>query len=470
MPIDLDLGDLRALVISGPNTGGKTVALKTLGLAALLHQSGLRPPADTAALPVFDQVLADIGDQQSIEMSLSTFSGHVANLVAILRAASERSLVLLDEVAAGTDPVEGSALAQALLARLAEQARLTRRDDALRRAEGVGERDRRASRTRRRGSTPTRTRRCTASRSAGRGSRTRCRSRSGSGSTRRSSPTPAGGSRPSGCGSRSCSPRRRQPSAARPRSARRRRRERAEAAELAERAREREAGARGRDRGGARVRGGRARARCRRGVARARDRTRGARGAARRDQDARGRKRRDEPERDRRLGAASERAARAERAIKALDEPLPLTGPLAAGDPVEAPALGVHGTIAAIEGDEAEVVGPAGHRLRVPLARLRPSRQREPEAETPVQVVAAARSDMTDELDVRGQRAQEAREAVRSFVDDAALAGLPTVRVIHGRGTGAVRAAVRDELDEHPLVDSRESDSADGATVVHLSG
>ncbi len=87
VPIDLDLGGLRALVISGPNTGGKTVALKTLGLAALLHQSGLRPPADTAALPVFDQVLADIGDRQSIEMSLSTFSGHVANLVAILNAA-----------------------------------------------------------------------------------------------------------------------------------------------------------------------------------------------------------------------------------------------------------------------------------------------------------------------------------------------------------------------------------------------
>ena len=125
VPIDLDLGGLRALVISGPNTGGKTVALKTLGLAALLHQSGLRPPADTAALPVFDAVLADIGDRQSIEMSLSTFSGHVANLVAILDAARERSLVLLDEVAAGTDPVEGSALAQALLARLAEQARLT---------------------------------------------------------------------------------------------------------------------------------------------------------------------------------------------------------------------------------------------------------------------------------------------------------------------------------------------------------
>ncbi len=125
VPIDLDLGDLRVLVISGPNTGGKTVALKTLGLAALLHQAGLRPPALEAALPVFDHVLADVGDEQSIEMSLSTFSAHLRNLVSILDAATDRSLVLLDELAAGTDPVEGSALAQALLARLAEQARLT---------------------------------------------------------------------------------------------------------------------------------------------------------------------------------------------------------------------------------------------------------------------------------------------------------------------------------------------------------
>ncbi|MDQ3066587.1 MAG: Smr/MutS family protein, partial [Actinomycetota bacterium] len=179
----------------------------------------------------------------------------------------------------------------------------------------------------------------------------------------------------------------------------------------------------------------------------------------------------DEPERDRRLGAAADRAVRVERAIRALDEPLPLTGPLATGDPVEAPALGVHGTIAAIEGEEAEVVGPAGHRLRIPLARLRPSRRREPEPETPpVTVVAAASADVSDELDVRGQRAQEAREAVRSFVDDASLAGLPSVRIIHGRATGAVRAAVRDELDKHPLVDSRDSDSADGATLVHLNG
>src|SRR6476469_8727572 len=125
VPIELDLDGLRAVVISGPNTGGKTVALKTLGLAALLHQCGLLPPAEVAALPVFDTVLADIGDRQSIEMSLSTFSGHLRTLVDILSSATERSLVLLDEVAAGTDPEEGSALARALVARLAHQARLT---------------------------------------------------------------------------------------------------------------------------------------------------------------------------------------------------------------------------------------------------------------------------------------------------------------------------------------------------------
>src|SRR6185437_2773614 len=125
VPVDLELDRLRAVVVSGPNTGGKTVALKTIGLTALLHQSGLRVPADEAELPVFDDVLVEIGDQQSIAMSLSSFAAHVRNLIAILGAATERSLVLLDEPASGTDPVEGAALAQALLERLAAQARLT---------------------------------------------------------------------------------------------------------------------------------------------------------------------------------------------------------------------------------------------------------------------------------------------------------------------------------------------------------
>ena len=180
-----------------------------------------------------------------------------------------------------------------------------------------------------------------------------------------------------------------------------------------------------------------------------------------------------ESERDRRLSAASTRAARTEEALRVLHEPPPLTAPLEVGDPVAAPALGLRGTIAAIDGDEAEVIGGSGQRVRIALARLQPDTQADRPRDAPepaVTVLASARGDVSDELDVRGQRAQEAREAVRAFVDDAALAGLGQVRVVHGRGTGAVRTAVREELDRHPLVERRETDSADGATLVYLAG
>jgi DNA mismatch repair protein MutS2 len=458
VPIDLDLGPLRAVVISGPNTGGKTVALKTLGLAALLHQCGLRPPARSASLPVFDRVLADIGDRQSIEMSLSTFSGHLRTLVEILESATERSLVLLDEVAAGTDPEEGSALAQALVARLARQARLTvvtthypelkewasasdevanaatsfdpdtgeplyRVDlgrpgtsHALRIAERLGlDPDVVADARSRVAPERLRTAELLAEAQAAERAADELREKVGEALAR---------------------------------------------AHAREQELEREVAAVRASADGARAD---AVAEAQRELATAR-----AELNALRDELRSARRVKRESDQDRALGAATERATRAERALGDLSGPLPVTAPLAEGDPVESD-VGVRGTIASIRGDEAEVVGATGQRVRIPVARLRPSRERAPEERAPVvQVRAAARGDASDQLDVRGLPGQEAREQVRRLVDDAALAGLDSVRVVHGRGTGALRKAVREELSSHPLVDRRESDGEDGATIAYL--
>jgi DNA mismatch repair protein MutS2 len=475
VPIDLDLGDLRVLVLSGPNTGGKTVALKTLGLAALLHQAGMRPPAESAALPVFDQVLADVGDEQSIAMSLSTFSAHLRNIVAILDVATERSLVLLDELAAGTDPAEGSALAQALLTRLAGQARLTgvtthyaelkewasSAEGAVNAATGFDV-ETHAPLYRIALGRPGTSHALQIAERLGLDGDVVARARSLLAPERLQTAALLAEAEAA----------EREAAAARDVA----KRERAAAGELAERARAREveleteiekvresaAGERAAALAAAEQELAEARAelealRKEIRAARRRERERRSAPAA-------------ERERDRRLGAASERAARAEKALREL-RPLPVTGPLAPGDPVEAPDAGVRGTVAAIEGDAAEVIAPGGVRLRIPVARLRPAAQRVEVAERPepaVQIRASARGDVSDELDVRGMRAQEAREAVRAFVDDAALAGLKTIRVVHGRGTGALRAAVREELGRHALVDRQERDSSDGASLAHL--
>jgi DNA mismatch repair protein MutS2 len=479
VPIDLDLGDLRAVVVSGPNTGGKTVALKTLGLAALLHQTGLRPPADRAVLPVFDTVLADIGDQQSIQMSLSTFSGHLGNIVRVLAGATGRSLVLLDELAAGTDPAEGSALAQALLDRLSQQARLTVVTTH------YGELKEWASSTDGAANastaydveTDTPLYRVALGR-AGTSHALRVAEHLGLDpavvADARARVMPALLRAAELLAEAEDAERR----ALAERAAAERERE--EVVHLVAQGHERQAAL------DAEIERVRASAEAERIAARAgaegeleearaelnalREEIRAARQA---EQERRRAKpvgaRMAERGRDRRLGAAVEHSRRADRALRALDEPLPLLAPLAEGDPVEARELGVRGTIASIEGEEAEVVVPGGFRVRMPLAQLRPDARPVPIDEPEVRVVASARGDASDQLDVRGLRADEAREAVRSFVDDAALAGLSEVSVVHGRGTGALRAAVRAELTDHPLVESQEAASADGATTAVLA-
>ncbi len=477
VPIDLDLDGLRALVISGPNTGGKTVALKTLGLAALLHQSGLRPPAEEAALPVFDRVLADIGDRQSIEMSLSTFSGHLRTIVEILAAATARSLVLLDELAAGTDPEEGAALAQALAARLAVQARLTlvtthfpalkewaSATDGAANAATAFDPETQAPLYRIAVGRAGTSRALQIAERLGLDERVVADARS------RVDPARA----------------RTEQLLAEAEAAERRaaealevaRREAREAERLAAEAAAREAELRGEIeavRASAAQERRRAVATAERELAEARTELgqlrEEIRAARKRERERRGGAAAAERERDRRLGAASDLAARAERSLRSLDEPPASPAPLAEGDPVEAPELGIRGTIVRLEHGQAQVLGAGGTRIRVPLDRLRPDPRggaRPERAEPAVQVRASARGDASDELDVRGLRPQEAREAVRAFVDDAALAGLQQVRIVHGRGTGAMRAAVRGELASHRLVGSTESDSADGATLVHL--
>jgi DNA mismatch repair protein MutS2 len=470
VPIDLELDGLRALVVSGPNTGGKTVALKTLGVSALLHQAGLRPPAAEAALPVFDRVLADIGDQQSIEMSLSTFSAHLRTIVGILDTATEDSLVLLDELAAGTDPDEGSALAQALVARLARQARLTvvtthfpelkewasatdgvanaatafdldtgsplyevtlgqpGTSHALRVAERLGV-DRAVIADARGRVDPERLRTAELLAEAQAAQRQAEEARV----------------------------------AAHDAAARARRRDRELAAEL-----ERVRATAERERQLAIERAELELAAARAELESLREEIRAARRHERERRDGRDAAPEAERQRDRRLGGAAERSRTAEVALRALREPEQVV-PLAAGDPVEARELGIRGTIASIDGGEAVVVAAGGTRVRVPVARLSPAARRDEAVPEPaVRVLATARGDVSDELDVRGMRAQEAREAVRAFVDEAALAGLDEVRVVHGRGTGAVRAAVREELRGHTLVAGTESESRDGATLARL--
>ena len=470
VPIDLDLTGIRSLVVSGPNTGGKTVSLKTLGLFALLHQCGLQPPADRVRLPVFDEVIADIGDDQSIAESLSTFSAHVRTLIGVLDDAGPKSLVLLDEVGAGTDPSEGAAIAQAVLGELLDRGALVMAtthspevkswavstDGAANAAVGLDP--------------------------------------DSLGPTYVLAIGEPGGSHAIGIAERLGMPasvldRARQAmgpernallglteDAERARAeAERDRAQAAEARAIAER--ERTAAERERDKLRQKADDERARMRAeaeaelaalRQDLAALRAEI--AAGKRLEDRDRRSVDR--QRDRDRRLGAADDAARRAADRLSGLAQPMAPERTPEVGEHAVDLALGVRGVVISIEGDHAELQGPSA-RVRVPLSRLAPDATPAATAAPPPRAeVRPAMEAIAPEVDVRGQRAEAARRAVREHIDKAAQAGFDTVRVIHGRGTGALRAAVDEELAAHPLVKSRElapaGEGGDGATIASL--
>lgn len=476
VPIDLELGSLRSLVISGPNTGGKTVALKTIGLAVVMHQAGLRPPAREVELPLFDAVLVEIGDQQSIAMSLSTFAAHVRNLIDILDSATGETLILVDEIASGTDPVEGAALAQALLEKFAERARFTAvtthypelkawasvSDHAANAATAIDPETFEPLYRIALGRAGTSYALETAERlgldagivAEARGTIAPARQRTTALLAEAEAAERA--------------------AAAELEAAKASRRdadvelERARAREMelaAEVERVRASAEAERERAFEQAQQDLAAAR--RELAALRDEIRAARRRQVEFERAPRDARQAESERDRHLGAAGTHALEIERELRLLEAAPAPAGPLAVGDDVESAALGVRGTIAAIDGDDAEVVGASGQRVRVSLARLRPLARvgREPE----ISVRMTAPLEAPDEIDVRGGSAYEAREAVRVLVDNAAVVGHGAVRVIHGRGSGVLKQAVRDELRRHPHVREIQPASADGATVARLA-
>ncbi len=462
VPITVWLGgDFRVLVITGPNTGGKTVALKTVGLLALMHQAGLHLPVDAeSCLPVFNGVYADIGDEQSIEQSLSTFSSHMSTIIDILRRAGKGSLVLLDELGAGTDPIEGSALARAIINTLLSRELLavaTTHYSELKlyaySTPGVSnasvEFDVETL-------SPTFELNIGL---PGRSNALAIAQRLGLSQElideASSMVSPADREADALLG---------EIKAARDQSEQSLREMHTAQAEVEE---------------------------LRQSLAHELamiDETRRqtieeARAQVQRELEAVRAELRSisaglvtETLTQEWLRQASERVRQLEKEIKPTPPPpapVPVGGPAAVGDTVLVASLGQTGEVVNLSGGEAEVqIGNFRLRTRLSDLELRHRAAPKPQPE-PVTTTRVAAESPGLELDLRGERVEGALPRLEKYLDNAYLAGLPYVRIIHGKGTGTLRQVVRDALAENPLVSSFRSgereEGGDGVTVAKLA-
>ena len=464
VPIDLDLGgDAPGLLLTGPNTGGKTVALKTVGLLTLMARAGLPVPCDEESrLVAWPGVHADIGDEQSIEQSLSTFSAHMRTIGGILAAAAPGALVLLDELGAGTDPEEGAALARAILETLLDRGcavvatthhgelKTFAHEDARMRNASVEFDPRTLGPTYRLAvGLPGQSNAIAIARRLGIGEDVLARAE------RRVS---AGARELEGLLE----------------DVRRERRATAETREREETAR--------REAEELRLR-----------LAEERERIESEREAAleraRREAETLVARARRELERLERRGREEASPREAAARLEALDEELETAGRAARERAAAAPALDALAPGDAVRvrdipqtGEAVSAVGPDGRlevrfgtmRMKVSVDRIERVEAARAPARGTVAVSLPAAADVSAELDLRGQRAEEAVHAFEERLDEAFRAGLPFIRIIHGKGTGALRAAIREALARHPLVRRYETapprEGGDGVTIAVLAG
>ncbi|MEZ4531183.1 MAG: endonuclease MutS2 [Thermomicrobiales bacterium] len=464
VPIDIDLGeDFRILLITGPNTGGKTVALKTVGLLSAMAQSGLFIPADDhSILPVFSSYFVDIGDDQSIAQSLSTFSAHIASVIAMLEHVEPTSLVLIDEVGSGTDPIEGSALARAIIAELLERGPLviatTHYAEVKSFAyETVGvenasvEFDVETLQPTYRVviGVPGQSNALSIARRLGLGERVLDRAAGYIDSETVRTDELLGELRVI----RDRTEQEREQAAQERREAARLRRAAAEELRNAEieRLNAREEA-----------------------IAAAEAELSEARASVRRLQQAAAAR----PDQRPSIERPQEELDRAVRQVKDLRRSLGASRPrqalptLSVGDRVEVTTLGMEGEIASIEGDTADVV-MGGLRIRQQLSSLKRLGGARKEPARKVSIASNSGVYVPMEIDIRGERVADVEDQLERYLDSAYRANLPSVRIIHGKGTGALRQAVRRQLSSHPGIERSEPGSqgegGDGVTIAYFA-